>query len=430
MRFLRFDSVGGASGDMILGALVRLGVAPEVIEREIRKLIPNEAFSFKIKEKSEFGVSGIYLTVELDDGHGHCHKHGHDHTHEDEHCGHDGANHEHHDPNHNHGHVHGRTWASIREMLEHSSLEEKTKRDSLAAFGALAEAEAEAHSRPVDDVHFHEVGAVDSIIDTVGCVLALNTLGVDGISISPLPVGEGTFRCAHGIYPLPAPAVAILLRKYGLPVSHDVEKCEMLTPTAASLFAIWNKVAIPSGAKIVASANSFGTRKMENRPNLLRVSLYETEGADSGYDVETLYELETNIDDASGERLASTASALFKAGALDVWFEPIQMKKGRPASRLCVLVKESERETALDVIFRHSGSFGVRESVKRRYFLTRRFENVETKYGKARVKIGMTKSGEIVSVSPEFEDCAALAAASSTTFEAVYREVLRLCVEK
>ena len=128
--------------------------------------------------------------------------------------------------------------------------------------------------------------------------------------------------------------------------------------------------------------------------------------------------------------LPETASALFKAGALDVWFEPIQMKKGRPASRLCVLVKESERETALDVIFRHSGSFGVRESVKRRYFLTRRFENVETKYGKARVKIGMTKSGEIVSVSPEFEDCTALAAASSTTFEAVYREVLRLCVEK
>ena len=254
-------------------------------------------------------------------------------------------------------------------MLENSGLDEKTKRDSLAAFAALAEAEAEAHDVPIDDVHFHEVGAVDSIIDSVGCALGFNLLGIDGISLSPLPVGEGTFRCAHGVYPLPAPAVANLLRKYKLPVSHDVERCEMLTPTAASLFAIWKKVEIPTGSRLVATANSFGTRKMKERPNLLRASIYETDNVPSTglFGVETLCELETNVDDASGERLASTAAALFKMGALDVWFVPVQMKKGRPASKLCALVKECDRTAALDAIlpFRRFAC----ETVRRRLML-------------------------------------------------------------
>ncbi len=424
MKILRFDSVGGASGDMILGALVRLGVDTEVLEREIRKLIPDEEFSFKIEEKSEFGASGIHLTVDIKKSHSHGHDHSHDHDH-----GHD---HDHsHNHDHGHDHVHGRTWAAIRAMLENSGLDEKTKRDSLAAFAALAEAEAEAHDVPIDDVHFHEVGAVDSIIDSVGCALGFNLLGIDGISLSPLPVGEGTFRCAHGGYPLPAPAVANLLRKYKLPVSHDVERCEMLTPTAASLFAIWKKVEIPTGSRLVATANSFGTRKMKERPNLLRASIYETDNVPSTglFGVETLCELETNVDDASGERLASTAAALFKMGALDVWFVPVQMKKGRPASKLCALVKECDRTAALDAIFRHSGVLGVRETVKRRYCLDRRFVTVDTKYGQARVKIGTTNSGEILSASPEFEDCAKLAEDKDATFECVYREVLRRYAE-
>ena len=166
---------------------------------------------------------------------------------------------------------------------------------------------------------------------------------------------------------------------------------------------------------------------MKNRPNLLRVSLFETEDALDGdlYASETLCELETNVDDATGERLAAAAAILFKAGALDVWFEPILMKKGRPASRLCVLVKESDRAAAVDLIVRHTGVFGVRETVKRRYYLARRFETVETPYGAARVKIGSTRRGEIVSVAPEYEDCAELASSSGVAFETVYREILR-----
>lgn len=332
-------------------------------------------------------------------------------------------------------------------MIAESPLDEKTKRDAIAAFEALAVAEAEAHQKPVEEVHFHEVGAVDSLVDTVGCVLALNALGVDGISLSPLPVGEGTFRCAHGVYPLPAPATSILLRNYGLPTSSDNERCEMLTPTAAALFAVWEKKAIPTGARIVATANSFGTRKMQSRPNLLRASIYETDNAaqESGkspakspesekssasearYNVETLYELATNVDDATGERLATVATALFDAGALDVWTTPILMKKGRPACKLSALVAEEKREAVVDALFRTSGTFGVRETTVRRRSLARRWETVETSFGPIRVKIGETLDGEILTAAPEFADVDEAARKADVPFDRVYREAASRC---
>ena len=462
MRVLRFDSVGGASGDMILGALVGLGVDPGFLERELGKLIP-EHFHLRIGEKSSFGASGVYLTVDI---HEHSHdERDHDHSHEDD-CKDDHAHaHEHahkdrheHDFKHNHvhdhadihgcdegcerederlrgrrhGRLHGRTYASLRSLLESSSLNAIAKRDALAAFKALATAEAEAHHTSIEDVHFHEVGAVDSIVDTVGCALGLSLLNIDGVSLSPLPIGEGTFTCAHGVYPLPAPATSILLRDYKLPVSYDVEQCEMLTPTATSLFAVWNKMDIPVGARIVATVNSFGTREMKTRPNLLRATIFEFEDEDKSpvddalYGVETVYELETNIDDATGERLSVVMSRLFEAGALDVWFEPIQMKKGRPAYRLCALVKEKNRDAAVDTVFRHSGVLGVRETSKQRYFLSRYWKEVTTRWGVVRVKVGTTKTGEILSVSPEYDDVASLALANDVTFEQVYREALFL----
>ncbi len=439
MKILRFDSVGGASGDMILGALVGLGVDPQYIERELRRLIP-EPFSLKVGEKSEFGATGVYLTVDLNSEapenacefkREHSHKHEHSHSHEREH------KHEH-EHSHSREHVHGRTFASIRRMIAESPLDEKTKRDATVAFEALAVAEAEAHQKPVDEVHFHEVGAVDSLVDTVGCVLALNALGVDGISLSPLPVGEGTFRCAHGVYPLPAPATSILLRNYGLPTSSDNERCEMLTPTAAALFAVWEKKAIPTGARIVATANSFGTRKMETRPNLLRASIYETESSgataenspqpekssawEARYRVETLYELATNLDDATGERLATVATALFDAGALDVWTTPIFMKKGRPACKLSALVAAEKREAVVDALFRTSGTFGVRETTVCRRSLARRWETVETSFGPVRVKIGETLDGETTTAAPEFADVDETARKAGVPFDRVYRE--------
>lgn len=433
MRILRFDSVGGASGDMILGALIGLGVDSRLIETEIHKLIP-EHFHLRVGQKSAFGASGVYLTVDI---HEHTHHengphHSDVHEMKSDNCI---SSHDHdcidldaytYDGKHNHHkHSHGRTYAAIRKMLEESSLCLKAKTDALAAFNALAMAESEAHNVHIDEVHFHEIGAVDSIVDTVGCALALSLLNVDGISLSPLPVGEGTFKCAHGVYPLPAPATAVLLRNYGLRVSHDNEQCEMLTPTATSLFAVWNKVEVPNGAKIIATVNSFGTREMKTRPNLLRATLYEAESNDSlKYNVETLCELETNIDDATGERLACVATVLFGVGALDVWFEPIQMKKGRPANRLGVLVSDDKREQVLDVLFKHSSVLGVRMTKKTRYSLERTWEKVDTQWGQVRVKIGSTKFGEEISISPEFEDVNTLAVKHNLPFDQVFRETL------
>ena len=438
MRIIRFDSVGGASGDMILGALVGLGVDPHGLEATIRKLIPNETFRFKIEKKSSFGVTGVHLIVELGgeaNDHDSCCEHGHgeDHcgsTHERPHSDHCERDHDHvhaceHESRHGHAHgrEHGRSYADIRVLLENSELDDASKRDALAAFHALACAEAEVHQRAVDDVHFHEVGAVDSIVDTVGCAVALNELGVDAISLSPLPVGEGVFKCAHGIYPLPAPATAILLRDYKLPVSYNVERCEMLTPTATSLFAIWKKDEVPSGAKIISSVNSFGTREMKTRPNLLRATLYESND-DFQYREERLIELETNVDDASGERLATVASVLFELGCLDVWFEPILMKKGRPASKLCALLREEQKAEALRALFQHAGVLGVRENSRKRYSLDRSWSDVTTPFGVASIKIGKDRNGEILVVAPEYDDCVKLAQNSGATFDEVYRQVL------
>ena len=451
MRVLRFDCVGGASGDMILGALVGLGIAPSLLEKELGKVIP-EYFRLKIEKKTSFGASGVYLTVNIDehrfnvnyncnDKHTYVSKEVRKHDliydkiggedtddvneyekFSSEPCGEHGAF---------HPKFHGRTYLDICRLLEKSNLNEQTKKYSLQAFNILAKAEAEVHSVAIDDVHFHEVGAVDSIIDTVGCILGLNFLNVDGISLSPLPIGEGTFHCCHGIYPLPAPATAILLRDYKLPVSLDVEQCEMLTPTATALFAVWNKVEIPFGAKILAVVNSFGTREMKTRPNLLRATLYETDNSNlkvlsmpPDYEVETVYELETNVDDATGERLATVAVALFNTGALDVWFEPIQMKKGRPASRLCVLVKGKKRNEVLDVIFRHSGVFGVREIEKKRYSLSRCWKEVKTQWGIVKIKLGTKQNGELLSIAPEFDDVLTLAVNNAIPFERVYREAM------
>ena len=319
-------------------------------------------------------------------------------------------------------------------MLEKSSLEPLAKADALAAFDALAEAESETHGVSKEEVHFHEVGALDSIVDTVGCALGLRALGIDAISLSPLPIGEGTFKCAHGIYPVPAPATARLLSRFNLPISYDVEQGEMLTPTATSLFAIWKKREIPKGSLLRASAVSFGTREMKRRPNILRASIFEYSDelacAASGdaardYNVETVVELHTNIDDATGETLATAAAALFDLGALDVWFEQIQMKKGRPAFKLCALINEGLRKESLDVIFRNTGVLGVRETVKTRYALDRKLIDVTTCYGKARVKLGFSKSGAVTSIAPEFDDCQALAKSNDVPFLVVYREVLQ-----
>jgi len=408
MKILRFDSVGGGSGDMILNALIefceRSGIPQSAIEEPLHQLVP-EHFHLRRSEKGSHGMFGKTLVVDL-------HEHHHVETHEHHH-GHHEETHEHHHEHH-HAHVH-RSWADIRSMIEGSTLPAAAKNLSLEVFRTLAEAEGKVHGKPADEVHFHEVGAVDSIIDLCGCCLAFTLLGIDGISLSPLPVGIGTVHCAHGVYPLPAPATQELLSRFSLAVSSENEPCEMLTPTAAALFSVWKKAEIKGNAVIRDSFNSFGHREMESRPNVLRVTLYESEDAAQAVDsaqaeekkpylTEQLIQLEANLDDATGEQLGAAMAALFGLGALDVWFTPITMKKQRPAVQLGVLTRPENREAILKSFFTETGTFGVREFAVTRYSLARRWETVETEFGPIRVKVG-TLGGMDVQFSPEFDDC-------------------------
>ncbi|MCR5164492.1 MAG: nickel pincer cofactor biosynthesis protein LarC [Thermoguttaceae bacterium] len=425
MKILRFDSVGGGSGDMILNALIEFcemnGIPQTAIEEPLHQLVPDH-FHLRRSEKGSHGMSGKTLVVDLHEHH-HEEEH-HHHHHEEEHHHHDHEEHHHH-----HDHAH-RSWADIRAMIEGSALPAAAKNLSLEVFRTLAEAEGKVHGKPADEVHFHEVGAVDSIIDICGCCLAFTLLGVDGISLSPLPVGIGTVRCAHGVYPLPAPATQELLSRFSLAVSADNEPCEMLTPTAAALFAVWKKAEIRGNAVIRASFNSFGHREMESRPNVLRVTLYESENgsepaaeAVKPYQTEQLIQFEANLDDVTGEQLGAAMASFFECGALDVWFTPMTMKKQRPAVQLGVLARPEAREALLKSIFTETGTFGVREFAVTRYSLERRWETVETKFGPIRVKIG-TFGGSDVQFAPEFEDCQAAAQKGSVPVSEVFREAL------
>ncbi|MDO5113115.1 MAG: nickel pincer cofactor biosynthesis protein LarC [Planctomycetia bacterium] len=403
-RILRWDSVGGASGDMILNALLSLcqkvGIPQEAVEAPLHELIP-EPFSFSWETTSSHGMSGKVLRVEIP------------HSHEER-------------PHHHHAHHHHhRTFADIRKMIEESTLPPRVQELSVAVFSALAQAEGEVHGMPAENVHFHEVGATDSLVDMVGACLAYDLLEVEGISLSPLPVGSGMVHCAHGTYPLPAPATALLLENHQLPVSLDNEEGEMLTPTAAALFAVWPRMDISTGMRVTASVNAFGHRKMISRPNLLRATLYEPLLSETSEEkTETLYQLECNLDDVSGEQLSAAMHVLFATGARDVWFSPLTMKKQRPGVLLGVLTDGEHRQKMVETLFRHSGTFGVREIPVLRHSLKRRWEDVTTRWGKIRMKIG-TWQGEDLRFTPEFDDCQKIALAENLPWEVVAREAVR-----
>lgn len=404
MRIIRFDSVGGASGDMLLGALIGLGADAAELNRRLETLIPGE-FKITAGPFESFGINGIQAGVEL-------HEHDHHHHHHGDDDGHHGHHHHH----------HGRSFREIRELIQSSALPEKTRRLSLAVFTRLAQAEAKIHGKAVDDVHFHEVGAVDSIVDIVGCCLALELLGVDAVSVSSLPTGSGLVRCAHGIYPVPAPATAELLTGLKSRPCED-EPFEMVTPTGAALLAVWPKAEITAGAVVTGTANSFGKHPYKTRPNLLRALLYEETGAESENADEVIL-LETNIDDSTPEVTGHLCGLLAATpGVADAWTTPIMMKKQRPAVMLSILVKPVAKETVLELIFRESSTFGVREYPVVRHCLERRFEEVETPYGKIKVKVGLFRGRE-VSRSPEYEDCRRAAEAAGVPLKTVYQSCI------
>ncbi len=381
---VRFDSVGGASGDMILGALVDLGTNKDDLQGPLESLV-GRSFTLDAQPYAEHGLGGLRLSVKLDE------------------------------PEHHHHRSH----ADIRAMIQASDLPAGVIERSLAIFQRLAVAEAHIHAQSVVDVPFHEVGALDSIIDIVGVCLALDTLEVESISNGPLPLGQGTTQSAHGVIPIPAPATLALLE--GTPVITTQEPFELVTPTGAAILTALQGPA-PDVAIARGSGTGFGQRSLEGRPNLIRATLLET-AATTDPSTDTCLVLECNLDDMVPELLGSLTEKLLGSGALDVYTTPIQMKKQRHGVLLTVLCRPADRDTTLDLIFGESTTFGVREYETTRTTLTRRFATVQTPYGDVRVKVGEWK-GRVITSSPEHDDCVRCAEAGNVSVRTVYESTL------
>ena len=390
MKLLRFDSVGGASGNMLLGALIGLGVDRDRLA-ELLQTLPIEAFSLDVSEVTRFGQRGLHVEVVVSDKH----------------------------------HPH-RGLDDIRKIIAQGKLGERTRALALATFQRLAEAEAAVHGTTPEAVHFHEVGAMDAIIDIVGACACLELLGIDAVQCSALPVGTGTVEAAHGVLPLPVPATAILLKD--VPVTPTELPFALVTPTGAALLTTWLDLlpaGVGEGGAIRGVATGFGTRELPDRPNALRVMLLESAGKEiDDVDGDTCRVLECNVDDMSPELVGSLYERLRAAGALDVFTTPVQMKKQRPGVLLTVLCSEDQREALLEIIFTESTTFGVREYPVSRSTLERELIPVETPYGTVNVKVGRWK-GRVVTRAPEYEDCVAAAKANDAPVKVVYEVAVK-----
>jgi uncharacterized protein (TIGR00299 family) protein len=314
----------------------------------------------------------------------------------------------------------------IEKMINTSKLSPFVRERALNVFRRLAKAEAKAHGVKPSKIHFHEVGAMDSIVDIIGSCLALEQIGAERVAVGPLPLGCGTIKCAHGILPSPAPATVELLK--GFAISQTDEPFELVTPTGAALLTTWkNAETAPAGAKILRTGYGFGHFKLNLRPNLLRATLLDCEKPEKNSG--QCLVLECNLDDMTPELIGSLFSRLLEEGALDVFITPVQMKKNRPGAMLTILCSPDKRDKMFDLIFRESTTFGVREHDVRRTVLPRHFETVKTPYGNVRVKIGLWKGKEITR-APEYEDCRKLAEKANVPVRRVYEAALALVIKR
>lgn len=393
MKAAYFDCLfSGVSGDMTLGALLACDGADEARFREGLAALSVPGYELSIERVKREGITATDVDVRLlerDQGH-------------------------------------GRHLSDIAAILHASSLSGRVQQQALAVFTRLADAEAKIHGTSRDEIHFHEVGAVDAIVDIVGACLLLEMLGVEQVYTSPFPCGHGTVVCQHGVMPVPAPATLELLR--GFPVrALDIEG-ELVTPTGAALV---TTLADPAQAgpmpPMMVTTVGYGAGKKQfapDRPNLLRVIVGEVQNA-AARDAtpQTVSVLETNLDDQSPETFDLLMERCFGAGALDVFFTPVHMKKNRPASLVTVLCAPDDSDKMADVLFRETGTFGIRLREQRRVTLERDWQPVETPYGAVRVKVGRRR-GEVLSVAPEYEDCKRAALAHAVPLQRVYGAAL------
>jgi pyridinium-3,5-bisthiocarboxylic acid mononucleotide nickel chelatase len=387
---LHFDPCSGVAGDMTVAALVDAGV-PEKVVLDAVRAVGLKGLKVRFERRKRGAFVGLGFNVDFPgkaEDHGHGHGHDHDHRH-----GH-GVAHEH------------RDYAEIRRLLRRAGLDSKARKLAEDIFERIAVAEAALHGVTLDKVAFHEVGAWDSIADIVGAAAALAWLEPAAVTATPPVLGSGTIRAAHGLMPVPAPATAAILR--GLPVLVEGTG-ELTTPTgAAILAAVVQSFGSPPPMRILAQGFGAGTREQEDRPNVLRVILGETLGQALPTSENEVVLVSANIDDMNPQLAEPLMTALFVAGALDVWLSPIQMKKGRPAVEVSALCSREALASVEEGFFLNSTTIGLRRQVLRRTVLDRALATVMTSFGEVRVKVA-SRAGVILGATPEFEDCRKLA---------------------
>ena len=391
MRILYYDCFAGISGDMNLGAMVDLGVDAEYLKTELAKLNIH-GFELKLEKATRRGITGTLATIEIDDHHDH--------------------------DDHHHRHL-----RHIHQIVNESSLSESVKTTALKIFQFIAEAEAKVHNIDIQKVHFHEVGALDSIADIVGAAICLDYLKVDKVYSSAIQLGGGMVKCAHGIMPVPAPATALIVEH--IPVKTGLVQHEATTPTGAAIPAatvdeFTENITIP----ITKTAYGIGQRDVSEVPNVLRVYLLEDKETLEDVLLENSIVLECNIDDMNPERYEFLLDQLFENGASDAWLTPIIMKKSRPANMVSVLCAVDKAGIMKAILFEHSTTLGIREKQVLKNMLRRQEKTIETAFGKVRVKECFYK-GKSLRFKPEYDDCKTLAIKHNVSISVIETAVLK-----
>jgi pyridinium-3,5-bisthiocarboxylic acid mononucleotide nickel chelatase len=387
MKTLYFDSFAGASGDMILGATVDAGVDQDALAQQL-SLLNVSGFELRFEKVKRAGLSATHAVVTIQ-------------------------------PEHAHRHL-----SDILKIIDNSSLSAGIKERASKIFTRLAEAEARVHNEPVDHVHFHEVGALDAIVDVVGAAICFDLLGIEEFICSPLHVGSGVVEMAHGRFPVPPPAVADLLK--GVPFYSTDIKGELLTPTGAAILTTVCKEYGPVPSIEVARIGyGAGTREYESFPNVLRVLVGTTESKPVS---ERLLMIETNIDDVSPQIVGHVMERVFELGALDCYFTAVQMKKNRPGVLLSVLCDVDMKDSIMQLLFRETTTLGIRSYEVDRRALARSVVRVETQYGPIDVKVAQL-DGQIVNEMPEFDQCRSAAAKAGVPVKIV-EDAVRVALAK
>ncbi|MFZ1052730.1 MAG: nickel pincer cofactor biosynthesis protein LarC [Candidatus Sulfotelmatobacter sp.] len=454
MRVAYLECFSGMSGDMFLGALVDAGVAPRLLEETVAAL--GIGARLEVSRVVRSGISATKVDVYIDGekdlpreqywerqttAHNeHEHRHGHhehDH-HEGKHSHQDAESrasrplpHEHSvSHEHPHSHAHGRGLTEIREIISAAAISETARKTALAIFEALGRAEAKIHNASVESVHFHEVGSVDAMVDIVCAAVGAEALRVDEIVCSPLNVGGGTVKCAHGTIPVPAPATVELLGD--APVYSSGVLAELVTPTGAAIVkTLASRFAAFPEMKIEKSGYGAGSRDFPGHPNVVRLTVGETasNAVAARTSSETITVLEANLDDLNPQVFGYVMDRLFEEGALDAFGMPVQMKKNRPGMLLTVLCKPEDAGKLTQLIFAETTTLGVRRRDEMRETLARRWEKVHTPWGEVRIKIA-SMNGTVTNYAPEYEDCRRIAAEHRVPLKRVMGEAVESYLSK